>query len=221
MKKIIVASLMRKTKSDFINKEIETWKKYFDVDVTTLEPKKIETLIKKKIDVLLLDSKDENLFKLEYYRSFKSNNYRFKYIIIKDEPMSSDSKYYKKLADRIVYIVHPKLASWELISVLRRFWGTNSKPTTIIFRSIIADFVENTISIEGVVKDLTVKEINVLRILLQNKEEFVSRKVIYKAVWKHDDDDKTRVLDQIIFKLKKKLGKNYFEVSRSKGIKIT
>ena len=211
---------MKKPHATFIDKEINKWEKYFNVEVRIHDPSEISEILKTKIDILLLDASVEKTFKLEYYKKFQNKNYRFKYIILKNKRSATDVDMYKRLCDRIVYTDDKKLASWEMISLLRRYWNTNSKSTTIIFRSIIADFIDNTISVEGKNVNLTLKEISVLRVLLLNKEEYVAKNVIYKKVWKFDDKDTTRVLDQIIFKLKKKIGKDYFKVSRTKGVMI-
>ena len=211
---------MKKPHASFIDKEIDKWKKYFNVEVRIHDPSEITDILKTKIDILLLDASVEKTFKLEYYKKFQNKNYRFKYIILKNKRAASDVDMYKRLCDRVVYTDEKKLASWEIISLLRRYWNTNSKSTTIIFRSLIADFVDNTISVEGKNVSLTLKEISVLRVLLLKKNEYIPKDVIYKKVWKFDDRDTTRVLDQIIFKLKKKIGKDYFKVSRSKGVMI-
>ena len=221
MKKISLVALTNKRNGSFIQKETKKWEKYFTIDVKTYEPKLLETLLRNKIDLLILDESAEQFFKLEYYKKFQNNNNRFKYIILKKSREASDIQLYKRLCDNIIYTNEKKLASWEMMSLLRRFWNTNSKPTTIIFRSIVADFIENTILVEGKEINMTVKEIKVLRILLLNRTEYVSKDEIYKKVWKFDDKDTTRVLDQIIFKLKKKIGKDYFKVSRTSGVKIT
>ena len=211
---------MKKPHAAFIDKEIDKWKKYFNVEVRIHDPSEITDILKTKIDILLLDASVEKSFKLEYYKKFQNKNYRFKYIILKNKRTASDVDMYKRLCDRVVYTDEKKLASWEIISLLRRYWNTNSKSTTIIFRSLIADFVDNTISVEGKNVNLTMKEISVLRVLLLQKNEYVPKDTIYKKVWKFDDRDTTRVLDQIIFKLKNKIGKDYFKVSRSKGVMI-
>jgi DNA-binding response OmpR family regulator len=51
-------------------------------------------------------------------------------------------------------------------------------------------------------------------------DRFISRKELYKKVWKYQDDDSTRVVQQILQKLKTKIGYDYFKTARNKGVKI-
>jgi DNA-binding response OmpR family regulator len=48
---------------------------------------------------------------------------------------------------------------------------------------------------------------------------FVTKRKIFIALWDDQGEDDSRVVDQIIFKIKKKLGKQVFEITK-KGIKI-
>lgn len=70
---------------------------------------------------------------------------------------------------------------------------------------------------------MTNKELEVLSILMKEffkKNNFVSKKKIFKKIYGIDNDQKSRVVDQIIFKLKNKLPANFLEINKHKGIKI-
>ena len=67
------------------------------------------------------------------------------------------------------------------------------------------------------------KELEVLSILMNEffkKNNFVSKKKIFKKIYGIDNNQKSRVVDQIIFKLKNKLPSDFLEIDKHKGIKI-
>ena len=117
-----------------------------------------------------------------------------------------------------MYLQPEKNSFWQTISILRRYWSTYSKPTTIIYKGIIADFIEKKVFLDGKNINLTNKEFSLLRFFLENKSKYFSKQEIFEKVWKIKDVDITRVLDQILFKLKKKIGSQFFSVSRKMGV---
>ena len=103
---------------------------------------------------------------------------------------------------------------------LRRKWDSFSNGSIIIYEDLIVDFVENRVIVNGKNISLTSKELKLLRFFLLNKKTFKTRKEIFKHVWGYDDNDSTRSVDQMIFKLKNKVGKKYFTTSRLKGFML-
>ena len=70
---------------------------------------------------------------------------------------------------------------------------------------------------------ITKKEFEVLSILVEefhNENKFCSKNILFKKIYGVDNNMNSRVIDQIIFRLKKKFGSNFFEIN-NKGIKIS
>jgi len=69
--------------------------------------------------------------------------------------------------------------------------------------------------------DLTVKEYEILKLLLENRGRVVSREYILEKIWGYDYFGETRTVDVHIRYLRKKLGEeNYIETIRGRGYKV-
>lgn len=198
---------------------VAEWEKYFNIKVTFDKPTKIGKYTNTSVDLLFLYDDKGKTFELEFYDSFQKANTHFKYVLMKDHYEDTDYMFFKFLADAIVYTEIEKDAKWHTVAILRRYWRTYSKPTTIIYKSIIADFVDNKVTVNGEYIDLTKKEMKLLKLFMHKIGEFTSKNEIFKQVWGFEEDT-SRTLDQMIFKLKKKIGKEYIHSSRTKGFKF-
>ena len=70
---------------------------------------------------------------------------------------------------------------------------------------------------------ITKKEFEVLSILVEefhNENKNKKKNILFKKIYGVDNNMNSRVIDQIIFRLKKKFGSNFFEIN-NKGIKIS
>lgn len=193
--------------------------KYFEMEDVVDEPKNITKYLNKPIDILFID--DPKYWENEFYKTWQEKNKSFQYVVFQKEPdPSNDISILKNLADRIIYTnISQKLLYWEIMSTLRRYWNAYSKPSTIIYRGIIADFIESKFTVNKEEVSLTPKEIAILRMLISNPKRYLDKKEIFKKVWGYDEDN-TRTLDQTLFKLRRKVGKEYFVVTKNKGVKI-
>lgn len=219
-KKLTILSLIKEKEHAAWKQLEEFWGKYIEINQIIDTPENIENYLEHKVDILFLD--DPKKFKLSYYDDFKKQNAMFAYVAVKKKPSPTDVDVFKMLADRIVYTeFSDEYFRWSTFASLRRYWSVYSKPTTIIYKNIIADFVENSFLINKRKVILTSKEIDLFRYLLKNRGKIIPKKQIFSAVWGFDESDTTRTVDQMIFKLKKKIGEEYFHVIRSEGIKFS
>lgn len=88
--------------------------------------------------------------------------------------------------------------------------------TTVTFEDITADFSAYTVSKNGKTIPLTTKEIEILRILIENQGTVLSRLQILDAIWSLDSDISDRIVDTHIKNLRKKL--NCTAIHTVKGI---
>ncbi|MGL5732777.1 MAG: winged helix-turn-helix domain-containing protein, partial [Metamycoplasmataceae bacterium] len=66
----------------------------------------------------------------------------------------------------------------------------------------------------------TKKELQLMNILMTDASgNYISKQKIFSTIWNDTGEDYTRVVDQVIFKIKKKVGKQVFEIGK-RGIKI-
>lgn len=86
---------------------------------------------------------------------------------------------------------------------LRRSHPINK--TTVCFEDIVADFSAYIITKDGEPVPLTTKEIEILKVLIENQGNVLSRMQILDAVWGFDSDIADRIIDTHIKNLRKKL----------------
>lgn len=97
----------------------------------------------------------------------------------------------------------------ELISrvkaLLRRCEGTEDEKFYSV-GNLLLDVVKHSVSVGGEAVELTFKEYELLRLLMQNAGIVTSRDVIMERVWGTDFEGESRTLDMHIKTLRQKLG---------------
>ena len=97
----------------------------------------------------------------------------------------------------------------ELISrvkaLLRRCEGAEDEKYYSV-RDLLLDIEKHTVSVEGENIELTYKEYELLRLLMQNAGIVTSRETILERVWGTDFEGESRTLDMHIKTLRQKLG---------------
>ena len=199
------------------------WSSKFKLDLQIKDPKEISDVVnsQKKLDIVFFTKNELELFTHETYDHFHSKNQLFILSVFKDKMQKEDANIYKELVDNIIYLDNDEeLLKWHTIAILRRYWDYYSKSTTIIYKGIIIDFIKKNLTLNSKVIKLTSKEFEVIYLLLKSHGKYLTKHDIFKKVWEVEDIDTTRVVDQIIFKLKKKLGSSFFTYKRLRGIKF-
>lgn len=104
------------------------------------------------------------------------------------------------------YIVKPFQVG-ELLArveaVLRRYGKMKQK---LLFENVEIDLESRTVRKDGKIVDLTVKEFNLLVVLVENKNVALYRERLYEKVWGEMLMTDTRTLDSHIQRLRRKLG---------------
>ena len=97
----------------------------------------------------------------------------------------------------------------ELISrvkaLLRRCEGAEDEKFYSV-GNLLLDVVKHSVSVDGESIELTYKEYELLRLLMQNAGIVTSRDVIMERVWGTDFEGESRTLDMHIKTLRQKLG---------------
>ncbi len=110
-------------------------------------------------------------------------------------------------------------------AVLRR---TEDKQVTKLKILEVKDLIMNTekheVTLNGELIDLTLKEFELLKILIENRGKVLSRNLLLDEVWGYDYFGETRTVDVHIRHLRKKLGDDetgdYIETIRGVGYKM-
>lgn len=111
----------------------------------------------------------------------------------------------------------------ELISRIRAILRRFEKPSTIFSCcGISVDLTKHLATVEGIPVELTIKEFELLTLLLKNGGNVVPRAYILKEIWNYIYEGESRTIDMHIKTLRQKLGDHgvHIKTIRSIGYKI-
>lgn len=92
--------------------------------------------------------------------------------------------------------------------------------TTVCFEDIVADFSAYTITKSGETISLTSKEMSILKFLIENQGNVLSRMQILDAVWGFDSNIADRIVDTHIKNLRKKLDCHSIQTVKGVGYRF-
>jgi len=91
----------------------------------------------------------------------------------------------------------------RLRSILRR--SSTEKTTKLQMGDLSLDLVTHFAYMEGKEIELTTKEYALLEYLMRNKDRILSRSMIMQAVWKHNFDPESNIIDVYIKRIRQKI----------------
>jgi len=91
-------------------------------------------------------------------------------------------------------------------AILKRGAKTRDDQNQLVFKNLIADKKRKEISLEGQTINLTRKEFEILILLMDNMDQYISREEILKQIWDDDVIVTERNVDVNIARLRKKVG---------------
>lgn len=109
----------------------------------------------------------------------------------------------------------------KIAAVLRRSSKQNDIPQTMIYKNLTLDLDGYKVYAgeEGI--DLTPREFEILRELVDNKGRILTRQNLLQTLWKYEFFGEERIIDTHIKNLRKKLGTaDYIETIRGVGYRI-
>ncbi|MGL4343101.1 MAG: response regulator transcription factor [Metamycoplasmataceae bacterium] len=191
-------------------------------------PEEVLLLEKSKIDFLFIryEKNLESVFNWEFYSILHKKNRRFKLVWLVDNISDQDKINLLKWGadDFLDFSMNEELLKWKIISLLRRRWDEFNKEETVIYKSFVIDKNNEIVYVNDKKINLTKKEFELLWYLynasIKNREQYINKNEIFRNMWNDDKKDHTRVLDQLFLRLKKKIGEQYFDIKKLKGIKI-
>ena len=114
----------------------------------------------------------------------------------------------------------PKVLVARIGAILKRINGEKKKPKS--YDGIVIDEEGRTVFVDGKQVELSLREYELLKYLLENEKVALSRDKILNNVWNYDYYGDSRTIDSHIKKIRKKLGKKgrYIETIRGIGYKF-
>ncbi|MCR8644255.1 response regulator transcription factor [Paenibacillus sp. N1-5-1-14] len=104
-------------------------------------------------------------------------------------------------------------------AVLRRVYPV-TEARILQFHELNVDLDAYLVTVNGKKVDLTFKEFEIIRYLLENKGHVATRKALLDEVWGYDYYGDARIVDTHIKNLRKKLGIPYIKTATGVGYKI-
>ena len=106
-------------------------------------------------------------------------------------------------------------------AVLRR-GGIKESGNVLEYKSLVIHPEKHEVLVDGTAVTLTLKEFELLKYLIENRDIVVTRNQILGHVWGYDFDGETRTVDVHIRTLRQKLGEcgRYIETVRGVGYRI-
>lgn len=208
---------MRKLIKDFLAKK----------DFKTLEAEDGEKAIdifeenKEKIGLILLDVMMPKLDGWTVLRKIRSES-KVPVIMLTARGEEQDELFGFELGvdEYISKPFSPKILVARIEAILKRING--EKKTIKEFDGIVIDDKGRTVTVDGKQIDLSLREYELLKYLLDNEKIALSRDKILNNVWNYDYYGDSRTIDSHIKKIRHKLGKKgkYIETIRGVGYKF-
>lgn len=119
------------------------------------------------------------------------------------------------------YVTKP-FGMMELISriraVLRRTGGIEEQKDILTAGPISMDTDKHEVSVNGRMITLTLKEFNLLKMLLEHPGSVLTRNQLLSEIWGYDFDGETRTVDVHVRTLRQKLGEAGDEIETVRGV---
>ena len=114
----------------------------------------------------------------------------------------------------------PKVLVARIGAILKRINGDKKKPKN--YDGIVIDEEGRNVFVDGKQVELSLREFELLKYLLENEKVALSRDKILNNVWNYDYYGDSRTIDSHIKKIRRKLGKKgkYIETIRGIGYKF-
>lgn len=110
----------------------------------------------------------------------------------------------------------PKILVARVDALLKRCYPSSDMVTS--YDGIVIDSDAHIVTIDGQNADLSMKEFELLKFLIDNKGSALSREKILNHVWNYDYYGDSRTIDSHIKKIRKKLGKKGEHIQTIRGL---
>lgn len=201
----------------------------FDVCVFSEANQAIELIGKEKPDLLLLDWMLPKISGIDILRKIRQdeNIYDLPVIMLTAKNMEDD-KIQGLNVGADDYITKPfsiKELMARINTILRRYRVSDKSQSIIEAGNIILNTDQYGLTVDGHAVDLTRKEFELLKLLMENRGKVLKRDYLLEKVWGYEFYGETRTVDVHIRHLRKKLGldetsENGIDTIRGLGYKM-
>jgi len=93
-------------------------------------------------------------------------------------------------------------------AAIRRQKKPESRPAALYYKDIAVDSAMHSVTVDGIAVELTLKEYELLYLIMDNPGKVLTREDLLTAVWGYNYEGESRTLDMHIKTLRQKLGDN-------------
>ncbi|MGP1556578.1 response regulator [Peptostreptococcus stomatis] len=201
----------------------------FDVCVSTEANQTIELIGREKPDLLLLDWMLPKISGIDILKKIRQDEdiYDLPVIMLTAKNMEDD-KIQGLNVGADDYITKPfsiKELMARINTVLRRYRVSDKSQPVIEAGNIVLNTDQYKLTVDGLKVDLTRKEFELLKLLMENRGKVLKRDYLLEKVWGYEFYGETRTVDVHIRHLRKKLGldetsENGIDTIRGLGYKM-
>ena len=201
----------------------------FDVCVSTEANQTIELIGREKPDLLLLDWMLPKISGIDILKKIRQDEdiYDIPVIMLTAKNMEDD-KIQGLNVGADDYITKPfsiKELMARINTVLRRYRISDKSQPVIEAGNIVLNTDQYKLTVDGLKVDLTRKEFELLKLLMENRGKVLKRDYLLEKVWGYEFYGETRTVDVHIRHLRKKLGldetsENGIDTIRGLGYKM-
>jgi two-component system phosphate regulon response regulator PhoB len=201
-------------------------KENYDVYTASSGKEAIEILNRQSIDLAILDIMLPDMSGLDVCKHIKINRSESHTAVIiltaKGEEIDRILGFELGADDYVVKPFSIRELTLRVSSLFKRNENLN-KNNNIIFGDISINLDSHIVKISDRVTKLTIKEFNLLHILIKNKEKVMTRERLLNKVWNYNQDITTRTVDTHIRRVREKIRASCvsIETIRSLGYMIT
>ena len=182
----------------------------FDVCVSTEANQTIELIGREKPDLLLLDWMLPRISGIDILKKIRQDEdiYDLPVIMLTAKNMEDD-KIQGLNVGADDYITKPfsiKELMARINTVLRRYRISDKSQPVIEAGNIVLNTDQYKLTVDGLKVDLTRKEFELLKLLMENRGKVLKRDYLLEKVWGYEFYGETRTVDVHIRHLRKKLG---------------
>lgn len=201
----------------------------FDVCVSSEANQAIELIGKEKPDLLLLDWMLPKISGIDILRKIRQDeNIHDLPVIMLTAKNMEDDKIQGLNVGADDYITKPfsiKELMARINTILRRYRVSDKSQSIIEAGNIILNTDQYGLTVDGHAVDLTRKEFELLKLLMENRGKVLKRDYLLEKVWGYEFYGETRTVDVHIRHLRKKLGldetsENGIDTIRGLGYKM-
>ncbi len=178
---------------------------------------------KNKIKLVLLDVMMPKLDGWSVLRQIRQNNTKIPIIMLTARAEEQDELFGFELGvdEYISKPFSPKILVARVEAILKRVYG-NKEEELKNHSGIVIDEAGRTVNVDGKLIELSLREYELLKYLVDNENIALSRDKILNNVWNYDYYGDSRTIDSHIKKIRHKLGKKgkYIKTMRGVGYKF-